>query len=67
VYRADSFLPSTLLDIVDKLIMGSILTGICDVNVSFITSTEVGEIELVPYTFFDVFLLVVGGAVEPDW
>jgi hypothetical protein len=59
VYRADSFLPSTLLDIVDKLIMGSILTGICDVNVSFITSTEVGEIELVPYTFFDVFLLVV--------
>ncbi len=67
MYRADSFLPSTLLDIVDKLIMGSILTGICDVNVSFITSTEVGEIELVPYTFFDVFLLVVGGAVEPDW
>ena len=67
MYRADSFLPSTLLDIVDKLIMGSILTGICDVNVSFITSTEVGEIELVPYTFFDVFLLVVVGAVEPDW
>lgn len=54
MYGADSFLPSTLLDIVDKLIMGSILTGICDVNVSFITSTEVGEIEMVPYTFFDV-------------